>query len=158
LIQAYKALYPDKAQGTIFGPEANVEKSEGKKDPDAMEIDKIQKKKGKNLQYCQICTGKSFKNKTKLHNTIDCYNKPSNENKHPHRTFSQKPSPLGPSKNKNQSFRAWLIKLLEEESDNPESPPKDVNINSMSIKEISDPAPLSRKGKRTPKLDFLLGL
>jgi len=52
LMQAYKTLYLDKAQGTIFGPEANREKSGGKKDPDAMEIDEIQKKKGKNLQYC----------------------------------------------------------------------------------------------------------
>ena len=49
LMQAYKALHPDKAQGTIFGPEANVEKSEGKKDPDAIEIDEIHKKEGKNL-------------------------------------------------------------------------------------------------------------
>jgi len=48
-MQAYKALYLDKAQGTIFGPEANVEKSEGKKDLDAMEIDEIHKKEGKNL-------------------------------------------------------------------------------------------------------------
>ena len=49
LIQAYKVLHPDKAQGTIFGPKANGEKSGGKKDPDAMEIDEIQKKEGKNL-------------------------------------------------------------------------------------------------------------
>ena len=47
-MQAYKALYLDKAQGTIFGPEAIEEKSGGKKDPDAMEIDEIQKKEGKN--------------------------------------------------------------------------------------------------------------
>jgi len=33
LMQAYKALHPDKAQGTIFSLEANVEKSRGKKDP-----------------------------------------------------------------------------------------------------------------------------
>ena len=52
LIQAYKALYLDKAQSTIFGPEANVEKSGGKKDLDAIEIDEIQKKKEKNLRYC----------------------------------------------------------------------------------------------------------
>jgi len=50
------------------------------------------------------------------------------------------------------------MKLLEEESNDPESPPKDVNVNSMSIEEISDPVPPSRKGKRTPKLDFPLGL
>jgi len=52
LIQAYKALHPDKAQGAIFSPEANVEKSRGKKDPDVMEIDEIHKKERKNLQYC----------------------------------------------------------------------------------------------------------
>jgi len=52
LMQAYKALHLDKAQGTIFSPEANREKSGGKKDLDTMEIDKIQKKEGKSLQYC----------------------------------------------------------------------------------------------------------
>jgi len=52
LMQAYKALHLDKAQGTIFGPKAIEEKSGGKKDPDAIEIDKIQRKEGKSLQYC----------------------------------------------------------------------------------------------------------
>jgi len=46
-MQAYKALYPDKTQGAIFGPEAIGEKSRGKKDLDAMKIDEIQRKKGK---------------------------------------------------------------------------------------------------------------
>jgi len=50
------------------------------------------------------------------------------------------------------------VKLLEEESDDPESPPEDVNVNSASIEEIPDPVPPSRKGKGTPKLDFPLGL
>jgi len=88
LMQAYKALHPDKAQGTIFSPEANVEKSRGKIDPDAMEIDEIQKKEGKNLRYCQICARKGFKNKAKMYNTVDCYDKPSNEDKRPHKTSS----------------------------------------------------------------------
>ena len=158
MIQAYKALHPDKAQGAIFGPEANEEKSGGKKNPDTMEIDEIQKKEGKNLRYYQICTRKGFKNKTKTHNTADCYDKPGNKNKRPHKTSSQKPSLPGPSKNKNQSFRAQLIKLLEEESDDPEFPPENVNVNSASIEEIPDPVPPSGKGKRTPKLDFPLGL
>jgi len=158
LIQAYKVLHPDKAQGAIFSPEANVEKSRGKKDLDAIEINEIHKKEGKNLRYYQICAGKGFKNKAKTHNTVDCYDKPGNEDKHPHKTSSQKPSPLGPNKNKNQSFRARLMKLLEEESDDPEFPPEDVNVNSVSIKEISHPVPPSGKGKRTPKLDFPLGL
>jgi len=123
-----------------------------------MEINEIQKKEGKNLQYCQICTGKGFKNKTKSHNTVDYYEKPGNEDKCSYKTSFQKPSPPGPSKNKNQSFRAWLMKLLKEESDNPESPPEDVNVNSASIEEIPDSVPPSGKRKRTPKLDFPLGL
>jgi len=157
-MQAYKALHPDKAQGAIFGPEANGEKSGGKKDPNAIEIDEIQKKKGKNLRYCQICAGKGFKNKAKSHNTADCYDKPGNEDKRPHKTSSQKPSPPGPNKNKNQLFRARLMKLLEEDSDDPESPPEDINVNSTSIEEIPDPVSPSRKGKGTSKLDFPLGL
>jgi len=48
------------------------------------------------------------------------------------------------------------MKLLKEESDNPESPPEDVNVNSASIEEIPDSVPPSGKGKRTPKLDFPL--
>jgi len=95
------------------------------------------------LQYCQICTGKGFKNKSKIHNTVDCYNKPSNEDKHPHKTSSQKPSLPGPSKNKNQSFRAWLMKMLEKDSNDPNFPPKNVKINSMSIEDIPDPVLLS---------------
>ena len=49
LMQVYKALHLDQAQGTIFGLEANREKSRGKKNLDAMEIDEIQKKEEKNL-------------------------------------------------------------------------------------------------------------
>jgi len=158
LMQAYKALHPDKAQGAIFGPEANVEKSGGKKYPDAMEIDEIQKKEGKTLRYCQICAGKGFKNKAKSHNTVDCYDKPGNEDKHPHKPPFQKLSPPGPSKNKNQSFRARLMKLLEEDSDDSESSPEVVKVNSTSIEEIPDPIPPSGKRKGTPKLDFPLGL
>jgi len=158
LMQAYKALHPDKAQDTIFGPEAIGEKSGGKKNPDAMEIDEIQRKKGKSSRYCQICAGKDFKNKSKIHNIVDCYDKPSNEDKYPHKTSSQKPSPLGPSKNKNQLFRAQLMKILEEDSDGLDSPPEDIKINSVSIEEIPDPVSLSGKGKRMPKLDFPLGL
>ena len=157
-MQAYKALHLDKAQGTIFGPEAIGEKSGGKKDPDAMEIDEIQRKEGKSLRYYQICAGKGFKNKLKIHNTVDCYDKPGNKDKHPHKTSFQKPSLLGPSKNKNQLFRAWLIKILEENSNNLDFSPKDVKINSMSIEEISDPVPQSGKRKRISKLDFPLGL
>ena len=51
LMQAYKALHPDKAQGAIFGPEANVEKSGGKKDLNTMEIDEIHKKTCDTARY-----------------------------------------------------------------------------------------------------------
>jgi len=87
-MQAYKALYPDKAQGAIFGPEAIGEKSKEKKDLDAMEINEIQRKEGKSLQYYQIYTRKGFKNKSKIYNTVDCYDKPSNKDKHSYKTFS----------------------------------------------------------------------
>jgi len=50
------------------------------------------------------------------------------------------------------------MKLLEKESNNPESPSEDVNVNSISIEEIPNPVLPSEKGKRTPKLDFPLGL
>ena len=100
-MQVYKALHLDKAQGTIFGPEAIGEKNGGKKDLDAMEIDEIQRKEGKSLWYCQICARKGFKNKSKTYNMVDCYDKPGNEDKHPYKTSSQKPSTPGPSKNKN---------------------------------------------------------
>ena len=89
---------------------------------------------------------------------VNCYDKSSNEDKHPHKTSSQKLSPPGPSKNKNQLFRAWLMKMLEEDSDDPDSPPEDIRINSTSIEEIHDPVPPSGKRKRIPKLDFPLGL
>jgi len=134
------------------------EKSEEKKDPDAMEIDEIQRKEGKSLQYCQIYTRKGFKNKSKIYNTVDCYDKPGNEDKHPHKTSFQKLSLLGPSKNKNQLFRVQLMKMLEEDSNDPDSPSEDVKINSMSIEEIPDSVPPSGKGKGIPKLDFPLGL
>ena len=93
-----------------------------------------------------------------MHNTVDCYDKPGNKDKHPYKTSFQKPSPLGPSKNKNQSFRAWLMKMLEKDSNNLDSPSKNVKINSASIEEIPDPVPPSGKGKGTPKLDFPLEL
>ena len=53
---------------------------------------------------------------------------------------------------------AWLMKILEEDSNDPDSSPKDVKINNASIEKISDPVPPSRKGKRMPKLNFPLGL
>jgi len=157
-MQAYKALYLDKAQGTIFSPEAIGEKSKEKKNLNVMKINKIQRKEEKSLQYYQICTGKDFKNKSKTYNTIDCYDKPSNKDKHSYKTSSQKLSPLGPSKNKNQLFRVQLIKMLEEDSSDPDSSFENVKINSVSIEKIPDPVLPSEKGKKIPKLDFPLGL
>jgi len=50
------------------------------------------------------------------------------------------------------------MKLLEKDSDDPESPPENINVNSVSIEEIPDLVPPSGKRKTTPKLDFSLGL
>jgi len=50
------------------------------------------------------------------------------------------------------------MKLLEEDSDDSESSPEVINVNSTSIEEIPNPILPSRKGKGTPKLDFPLGL
>jgi len=50
------------------------------------------------------------------------------------------------------------MKMLEEDSNNPDSPSENVKINSISIEEIPDPVPPSEKGKGTSKLDFPLGL
>jgi len=50
------------------------------------------------------------------------------------------------------------MKMLEEDSNDPDSPPENIKINSASIEEIPDPVPPSEKGKGTPKLDFPLGL
>ena len=50
------------------------------------------------------------------------------------------------------------MKILEKDSNNPDSPSEDVKINSISIKEIPDPIPPSGKRKGIPKLDFPLEL
>ena len=157
-MSAYKALHLDKTQGIIFGSDGNVKKSGGgKRDPDVMEIDEVEKKEEKSLQYYQICIGKGFKSKVKSHNTVDCYDKPGNEDKRPQKSSFQSTFPLG-SRNKNQSFKAQLMKLLEEESDNSDPPSEDININSTSIEKTSDLSPSKKKGKENPNLDFPLGL
>ena len=89
---------------------------------------------------------------------VDCYDKPGNKDKHSHKTSFQKPSLLGPSKNKSQLFRAQLMKMLEEDSNDPNSPSEDIKINSMIIEEISNPISPREKRKGTSKLDFPLEL
>jgi len=78
-----------------------------------------------------------------LHNTVDCYNKPGNGDKHPYKNPSQKLSPPGPNKYKNLLFKAWLMKMFEKSDDGPDIPPENVKINNTTIKEIPDPV-LSR--------------
>jgi len=48
--------------------------------------------------------------------------------------------------------------MLEKNSDDLDSSPEDIKINSMSIEEIPDPVPPSGKEKGTSKLNFPLGL
>ena len=141
LISIYKTLHPDKTQGTIFDSDGNVEKSRGeKKNSDTIEINEVKKNEGKSLQYYQIYVDKGFKSKAKSHNIVDCYDKSGNEDKRPQKSSFQSTFSLG-SRNKNQFFKAQLMKLLEEKSDNSDSLSEDVNINSMSIEETSDLSP-----------------
>ena len=141
-----------------YSIQRQLERRVEEKNLDTMEINEIQRKKGKSSWYYQICTRKGFKNKSKMHNMVDYYDKPSNEDKYPYKTSFQKPSPPGPSKNKSQSFRAWLMKMLEKDSDDLDFSPEDVKINSTTIEEIPNPIPPREKGKRTSKLDFFLRL
>jgi len=62
------------------------------------------------------------------------------------------------SRNKNQFFKVWLIKLLEKESNNSDSLSEYVNINSTFIEEISNSSPSKKKGKENFNLDFPLEL
>jgi len=50
------------------------------------------------------------------------------------------------------------MKILKEDSNNPDSSSENIKINSMSIEEIPDSVSPSRNGKGMPKLDFPLGL
>ena len=50
------------------------------------------------------------------------------------------------------------MKMLEEDSDDPNSPSEDIKINSMIIEEISNPISPREKRKGTSKLDFPLEL
>jgi len=50
------------------------------------------------------------------------------------------------------------MKILEEESNNSDFLFEDININSISIEEISDLSPSKKKGRENLNLDFLLGL
>lgn len=63
-----------------------------------MEIDTAKQTKGKSTEisteqpkkkFCQICAGKDLKNKAKMHNTNDCWDKPGNEEKRPAKTPPQ---------------------------------------------------------------------
>ena len=92
-----------------------------------------------------------------LYNIVDCYDKPGNEDKRPQKSSSQSTFSLG-SRNKNQSFKARLMKLLEEKSDNLSPPSENININSTFIEEISDLSLPKRKEKENSNLDFPLGL
>ena len=61
-MSAYKVLHPDKTQATIFSSDSNVEKSGGRKmDLDAMEIDKVKKKKGRVYDTVKYVQAKASK-------------------------------------------------------------------------------------------------
>jgi len=180
LMQAYKALHPEKAQGTIFGDSGNGKNGgNDNRDPNAMEIDQAKKGKGKEAnstekaqKYCQICGDKGKKSKAKSHNTADCYDKPGNENKRPQYKSTTAPSSSKPSSSsngsyngagKNKSFKSRLLELLNtmgDDDNDEDSPTKDVVVNSATIEEVFDPKPAAQgaiahvddvpKGSRVP--------
>ncbi len=158
LLKTYKHLHPEKAKSTIFG--SGNGSSSKSPDPNAMDIDSANKSKGKAPQqvnsqeakkrFCQICAGKGYKNKSKTHNTIDCYDKPGNESKKPAQQYSTSNSSTSgqgnkgstPAQGAKRSFKARLMDLLDEMDDeDPATPAGTFNVNTASIEEIVDPEP-----------------
>lgn len=164
LLDVYKALNPDKIKSTIYGNSGNNNnsgsKGSGGKDPNAMEIDSANKGKGKGKQanssekekrFCQICSGKGLKFKSKTHNTADCYDKPGNESKRPapkaststpssSKTPASKGTDKGGFKKKSYDLRARAMALLKEaeEADGRSSPDLVIGANTARIEEIPD--------------------
>ncbi|KIK49705.1 hypothetical protein GYMLUDRAFT_253673 [Collybiopsis luxurians FD-317 M1] len=163
LLMAYKALHPEKSKSVIFGTSNN--KGNSSNDPNAMEIDMAKRSKGKapeqaNSQepkhkYCQICAGKGMKSKAKTHNTVDCWDKPGNEDKWPASRPSSSSSPLTtgqgntkgqPTQGAKKSFKARLLEIFDEmDSNEPVPPAAALNVNSTSVTEIVPPG-LTGKG------------
>ncbi|KIK64580.1 hypothetical protein GYMLUDRAFT_241118 [Collybiopsis luxurians FD-317 M1] len=159
----FEALHPEKSKSVIFGTSNN--KGNSSNDPNAMEIDMAKRSKGKapeqaNSQepkhkYCQICAGKGMKSKAKTHNTVDCWDKPGNEDKWPASRPSSSSSPLTtgqgntkgqPTQGAKKSFKARLLEIFDEmDSDEPAPPAAALNVNSTSITEIVPPG-LAGKG------------
>ena len=174
LLMAYKALHPEKSKSVIFGTSNN--KGNSSNDPNAMEIDMAKRSKGKapeqaNSQepkhkYCQICAGKGMKSKAKTHNTVDCWDKPGNEDKWPASRPSSLSSPLTtgqgntkgqPAQGAKKSFKARLLEIFDEmDNDEPAPPAAALNVNSMSIIEIVPPG-LTGKGAAAQVNEVQLG-
>ena len=94
ILQAYKEVYPEKAQDHIF-EKGNSGGSGSAKDPNAMDVDAANAKrnKGKGKQAnsqeakpavsepCAICTKQGKTGRAKTHNTLDCFELKSNSGK-----------------------------------------------------------------------------
>lgn len=155
LLKAYKALYPEKSKGKIFG----TNNGNGTADPNAMEIDAAKKNKGKEVnsqekkaRHCTICAGKGNKQKAKTHNTADCYDKPGNEGKRPApKTSTSSPSTSHAQGTKGgqhpQGKPSWKNRLIEmigqlaDDDDDTVTPAGTVNVNTASIRELDDSEP-----------------
>lgn len=179
LLSAYKALHPEKTKSTIFGNKSKGSNggSEGK-DPSVMEIDAMNKGKGKQKEqqanstetkkrrFCQICANNGNKPKFLMYNTSDCYDKPGNEHKRP----APKASTLTPSAQRQgqvqgqvncgsqqanggkKTFKARLLELLQEDdNDSAVVPTGTVNVNPVSIEEIVNPG--SAEKETTVRVD-----
>ena len=154
LMKAYKALHPEKAQGSIFGTASTS--GGATKDPNAMEIDEAKKKKAKEAnsqektgKWCKHCAAKGLTRRAKTHNTADCRDKPGNENKNTDNSVHKPiPSSSGAPKvgNKPKSFKARMMELLEgmNDDDDEDTPSEGVTINSATIEEVSESVPASQ--------------
>ena len=155
----YKEAHPDKTSATIFG------RSSSEKDPNAMDVDSAQSKKGKNKQAnsqeakkqvtnpCAICKQLGKTSRAKTHETKDCFTLQSNANKSPSAAKAGQTS-TGNSGNGNKSKNPQLqnkIKQLKarqaeiekelaelNDNDTDTTPSGAVDVLHASITEIED--------------------
>ena len=172
-VEAYKQIHPDKVRSSIFGngktATGNNNGGGKAKDPNDMEIDNANrsnddKPSQPKQKFCQICSNKGFKAKSRTHNTNDCYDKPGNEGKRP----APKPSTSTPVDRKasgsgtrqfgaKRNFKARVIRLLEElkelpdqDDEDSDSPAEEITVNTAQLDEDGDDTQPAEKAATLP--------
>src|SRR5258707_10480970 len=162
LLNVYKMMHPEKGRTAIFG-HGSSSGGGSSKDPHAMDVDSLQKNKGKGKaqqansaekekRHCKICWALGEKDRAQRHNTDQCWLKKGNEHNRPGYKSNQgqtpKPAAGSSSNGKGQpaakkDWKMRLVELLDEvETDKAGTVPAgSININSVSLKEIPDPMP-----------------